>query len=114
MSQTGAELLFEVFSQRYERASTIVTSNLPDHRPRTQVCGQTKTAYPIHPWLYFRDVAVLPHLRRGCPCRSVAIVLYNYSREHWQSTVAVVVPIVHLPPLLSTDYQYPDVMTAIH
>ena len=28
-SQTGAELLFEVFSQRYERASTIVTSNLP-------------------------------------------------------------------------------------
>ena len=28
-SQTGAELLFEMFSQRYERASTIVTSNLP-------------------------------------------------------------------------------------
>ena len=27
-SQTGAELLFEVFSQRYERGSTIVTSNL--------------------------------------------------------------------------------------
>jgi DNA replication protein DnaC len=26
---TGAELLFEVFSQRYERGSTIVTSNLP-------------------------------------------------------------------------------------
>jgi len=26
--QTGAELLFEVFSQRYERGSTIVTSNL--------------------------------------------------------------------------------------
>ena len=28
-SQTGAELLFEVFSRRYERGSTIVTSNLP-------------------------------------------------------------------------------------
>jgi DNA replication protein DnaC len=27
--QTGAELLFEVFSQRYERGSTVVTSNLP-------------------------------------------------------------------------------------
>ena len=25
----GAELLFETFSQRYERGSTIVTSNLP-------------------------------------------------------------------------------------
>jgi DNA replication protein DnaC len=29
LSQAGAELLFEVFSQRYERGSTIVTSNLP-------------------------------------------------------------------------------------
>src|SRR3979411_3425913 len=29
LSQTGAELLFEIFSQRHERASTIVTSNLP-------------------------------------------------------------------------------------
>jgi DNA replication protein DnaC len=29
LSQTGAELLFEVFSQRYERGSTVVTSNLP-------------------------------------------------------------------------------------
>jgi DNA replication protein DnaC len=29
LSTTGAELLFEVFSQRYERASTLVTSNLP-------------------------------------------------------------------------------------
>ena len=29
LSPTGAELLFEVFSSRYERGSTIVTSNLP-------------------------------------------------------------------------------------
>jgi DNA replication protein DnaC len=29
LSPTGAELLFEVFWQRYERGSTIVTSNLP-------------------------------------------------------------------------------------
>jgi len=29
LSATGAELLFEAFSQRYERGSTIVTSNLP-------------------------------------------------------------------------------------
>jgi DNA replication protein DnaC len=29
LSPTGGELLFEVFSQRYERCSTIVTSNLP-------------------------------------------------------------------------------------
>jgi len=29
LSKTGAELLFEIFSQRYERASTLVTSNLP-------------------------------------------------------------------------------------
>ena len=28
LSKTGAEMLFEVFSQRYERAATLVTSNL--------------------------------------------------------------------------------------
>ena len=29
LSKTGAELLFEVFSQRYERGSVMVTTNLP-------------------------------------------------------------------------------------
>ncbi|MEF2551036.1 ATP-binding protein [Aurantimonas sp. A2-1-M11] len=29
LSQSGTELLLEVFSPRYERCSTIVTSNLP-------------------------------------------------------------------------------------
>ena len=29
MSPTGAELLFEVFRQRYERGSILVTINLP-------------------------------------------------------------------------------------
>ena len=29
LSKTGSELLFEIFSQRYEQGSTLVTSNLP-------------------------------------------------------------------------------------
>jgi len=29
LSKSGSEMLFEIFSQRYERASTLVTSNLP-------------------------------------------------------------------------------------
>ena len=29
LSKTGSELLFEIFSQRYEQAATLVTSNLP-------------------------------------------------------------------------------------
>ena len=29
LSTTGAELLFEVFSQRYERGSILITTNLP-------------------------------------------------------------------------------------
>ena len=29
LSKTGAELLFELISQRYERGATIITSNLP-------------------------------------------------------------------------------------
>ena len=29
LSKTGAELLFEIISQRYERGSIVITSNLP-------------------------------------------------------------------------------------
>ena len=29
LSRTGAELLFEIFSQRYKRGSIMVTTNLP-------------------------------------------------------------------------------------
>jgi len=29
LSKTGAELLFELISQRYERGTTLITSNLP-------------------------------------------------------------------------------------
>ena len=43
LSPTGAELLFEVFSQRYERGSTIVTSNLP-FEGWTQVLGSERLA----------------------------------------------------------------------
>jgi DNA replication protein DnaC len=38
LSKSGAELLFEVFSQRYERGSTLVTSNLP-FQEWTEVLG---------------------------------------------------------------------------
>ncbi len=38
LSPTGAELLFEIFSQRYERGSIIVTSNLPLRRVDRRVC----------------------------------------------------------------------------
>lgn len=41
LTATGAELLFEVFSHRYERGSTIVTSNLP-FEDWTQVLGSER------------------------------------------------------------------------
>ena len=40
LSKSGAELLFEVFGQRYERGSTLVTSNLPFDE-WTEVFGRT-------------------------------------------------------------------------
>jgi len=40
-SKSGAELLFEVFSQRYERGSTMVTSNLP-FQEWTEVLGSER------------------------------------------------------------------------
>jgi len=41
LSKTGAELLFEVFSQRYERTSTLVTSNLP-FQEWTEILGSER------------------------------------------------------------------------
>jgi hypothetical protein len=52
LSKTGAQLLFEVFSQRYERSSTLVTSNLP-FREWTEVpqlgTADRRPAGPAHP-----------------------------------------------------------------
>ena len=55
LSKTGAELLFEVFSQRYERASTLVTSEpaLPgvdrDPRLRTSYRSSARPAHASRP-----------------------------------------------------------------
>ena len=43
LSKTGAELLFEVFSQRYERGSTLVTSNLPFDKWTEVFCSERLT-----------------------------------------------------------------------
>jgi DNA replication protein DnaC len=41
LSKTGAELLFEMLSQRYERGSTLITSNLP-FQEWTEVLGSER------------------------------------------------------------------------
>ena len=52
LSRTGAELLFEVFSQRYERGSILLTTNLPFDE-WTEVFGSERltgrVAGPAHP-----------------------------------------------------------------
>ena len=52
LSKTGAELLFEMLSQRYERGSTLITSNLPfqesDRDPRLGTTDRSP-ARPPHP-----------------------------------------------------------------
>jgi DNA replication protein DnaC len=71
LSQTGAELLFEVFSQRYERGSTIVT--------RSSLCAQQarfaeRTGQKIVVQRQLADLGV-QHLqihRRRCLSRSAA------------------------------------------
>ena len=56
LSTTGAELLFEVFSQRYERGSTIVTSNLPFDEwtgvfGSERLTGRSRPTDPPRPYL---------------------------------------------------------------
>ena len=46
LSPTGAELLFEVFSQRYERGSILVTTNLP-FGEWTEVFGSERLTGPL-------------------------------------------------------------------
>ena len=43
LSRTGAELLFEVFSQRYEQGSTLVTTNLPFDEWTEVFCSEPLT-----------------------------------------------------------------------
>ena len=47
LSPTGAELLFEVFSQRYERGSILVTTNLPFDE-WTEVFGSERLTHHVH------------------------------------------------------------------
>ena len=47
LSKTGAELLFKVFSQRYERGATLVTANLPFDEWTAR--NDRRIAGPAHP-----------------------------------------------------------------
>ena len=47
LSKTGAELLFEVFSQRYEQGSVIGASNLPFDE-WTEIFGSERLTHHVH------------------------------------------------------------------
>ena len=47
LSRTGAELLFEVFFQRYERGSVIVTANRPFDE-WNEVFGSDRLTHHVH------------------------------------------------------------------
>jgi DNA replication protein DnaC len=47
LSQTGADILFEIFSQRHERGSTIVTSNLESYRLKQSKAPQRCATQPV-------------------------------------------------------------------
>ena len=51
LSQTGSELLFDVFSRRYENGATIVTSNLPFQEWTTVFACPSHLFHPSQkPW----------------------------------------------------------------
>ena len=47
LSRTGAELFFEVFSQRYQRGSIMVTTNLPFDE-WAEVFGSERLTHHVH------------------------------------------------------------------
>src|ERR1700741_1190052 len=47
LSKAGEELLFEMLSQRYERGSTLITSNLP-FQEWTEVLGSERLTHQVH------------------------------------------------------------------
>src|SRR2546430_9493333 len=61
LSTTGAELLFEVFSQRYERGATIVTSILPFDEWTGVFGSERLTGAP--PYLLTHNVHILAFYR---------------------------------------------------
>ena len=72
LSKTGAELLFEVFSQRYERGSTLLTSNLPFDEldrgvrlkaPDWSLAGPAHTPCPTHRRSSYRSSSATPAAR---------------------------------------------------
>ena len=71
LSRTGAELLFEVFSQRYERGSTLLTTNLPFDE-WTEVFGSERlsTTAALTLTRYFRSQIQLSFIRIGDVGRS--------------------------------------------
>ena len=77
LSPTGAELLFEVFSQRYERGSILVTTNLPFDE-WTQVFGSERLTgalldrltHHVHILEMNGDSYRLKHSRQNAPSQA--------------------------------------------
>src|SRR6202171_1852830 len=60
LSKTGAELLFEMLSQRYERGSTLITSNLP-FQEWTEVLGSERlTQWSLHKFEFSKSRLTCP------------------------------------------------------
>ena len=57
LSKTGAELLFEVFSRRYERSATLVTSN--------RLCGEPHNRFNAESSFMLRADTHAAHLQSG-------------------------------------------------
>jgi len=77
LSKTGVELLFEVFSQRYERGSTLVTSNLP-FQEWTEILGSERLTGALLDHLTIASQSITnallsePPLSRDCQLGSCA------------------------------------------
>ena len=78
LSQTGAELLFEVFSQRYERVSTVVTSNLPFDEWTSVFGSERLTGALLDRLTHHVHILQILHLLNDLPCLRFKVAWFRH------------------------------------
>ena len=85
LSRTGAELLFELISQRYERGATIITSNLPFDEWTATFGDERLTGAFLDRLTHHVHILEMngPFYRLGCPLNLLSVLFLGRRTRSW-------------------------------